>query len=172
MSEVVGTTAALHVSRAPVKFIHSIDSKKGVHHVDLDSAPGIAEFIAPHALVEIDGPIVAHLLAPASADIVISAAASIVPTNVRSWPTTITQVRADVSASNFAVSALTPVPTATLTLHPAINQVIKPRPVTGRHPAILFGWLVQTTATSFVVDIEVTVNLKFSGADWVQPSSW
>lgn len=172
MSEVIGTTAALHVPTFPVRIVHTITSKTGVYHVALDEAPGFKSHIAPHALIKIAGPVTARLLAPASADIVISAAASIVPTNPLKWPTDLTGVRAEVSSQPFAVSALTPVPTAVLGFHPAINTTLKPKPVTGRHPALLVGWRIDTTQTSFSVDLAVSFEVEFSGADWVEPSSW
>nr|QQG34635.1 HP4 [Agave tequilana deltaflexivirus 1] len=171
-SDIVGTTQALHLSEGVVKIIHSISSKSGVYNIALDAAGPVAHFLKPRAFCEVTGPIIAQLLAPADAGIVISAAATIIPTNPTKLPTDLTGVRADVSTQNFAVSALTPVPTATLSFHPAINTVLKPRPLSGRHPQLLIGWHIETKQTSFKVDLDVTIRIKFSGADWEEPSTW
>jgi len=167
-----GETAWLHTSKADIKIVHSVTSKSGVYHFDLDQRAEVLAYTSSRGLTRVCGPITSSIVGPASADLVISASASIVPTDVSHWPTNLSEVRADSFAKNFSVSALTPVPTVVLDFHPAINHQLKPRPFLGRHPAFLAGWSIQTTSSTVAVDIEVVVPLEFSGIDWIQPASW
>lgn len=167
-----GATEWLHTSRADVRVLYTITTKKGVKAFALDSRKEVLAYIASRGLARICGPVQARFLAGATADVLISAAATIVPTDVTSWPTEVSQVRADSYAGDFAVSALTPIPSVVLQLHPAINSQLKPRPFLGRHPAFLLGWDIQTSATTIAVDVAVIIPLEFSGVDWIQPVSW
>jgi len=169
---VVGTTAALHLNRHTVKVVVVVNKKSGVLHFAIDSRPEIHVYTASRGSARICGPIVGSFIGPASADVVISATATIVPTDVTSWPTTLDQISEDSSAVNFSISALSPVPTAVIALSEVINSQLKPRPFTGRHPDILFGWDVETTNSAFKGRFEFQIPLEFGGVDWVKPSSW
>lgn len=172
IAAVVGTTAALHLSKHTVKIVVVVNEKAGVQHFAIDSRPEVRTYIASRGSARICGPIIGSFVGPASADVVISATATIVPTDVSSWPTTLEQISEDASAVNFSISALSPVPTATIVLSEVINSQIKPRPQAGRHPDILFGWDVETAKSKFKGRFEFKVPLEFSGVDWVKPASW
>jgi len=172
VAAIVGTTAALHSNRHTVKIVVIVNKKSGVSHFALDSRAEVHTYTSSRGSARICGPIVGSFIGPASADVVISATATIVPTDVSSWPKTLDQISEDSSAVNFSISALSPVPTATITLSEVINSQLKPRPQAGRHPEILFGWDVETTNTSFKGRFEFKVPLEFGGVDWVKPSSW
>jgi hypothetical protein len=169
---IVGTTAALHLSRHVVKIVFPVKTKSGVEHFDLASRAEVTTYISSRGSARICGPISASFIGPATADIVVSATATIVPTNPGGWPKTLEQVALDSSAVNFSISALSPVPVAALTLSEVINTQIKPAPLSGRHPALLFGWDVETTSASFKGRFEFRVPLEFDGVDWVKPSAW
>jgi len=171
-SAIVGTTAALHLNTVHVKIVHVVNNKQGVVHFALDSRPEILAYSASRSSVKVVGPITASFVGPASADAVLGATATIVPTDVNSWPTTVHQVAADSSSVNFAVSALSPVPIAVLRLSTTINSQLKPRPLFGRHPEVLVAWDVETTATTFRARFEFVVPIELDGVDWVAPSSW
>lgn len=169
---IVGTTAALHLSRHVVKIVVKVTALSGVQHFALDSRPEIKAYIDNRGSARISGPVVGSFVAPASADIVVSATATIVPTDVSSWPTTLEQVAEDSAAVNFAVSALSPVPTAVINLAEVINSQIKPRPQAGRHPDLLFAWHATTTDPTINARFEFKVPIEFSGVDWLKPVSW
>jgi hypothetical protein len=169
---VIGTTAALHLSSHSVKIVVVVTAKSGVGHFELDSRPEILAYSKTRGSCRISGPIVGSFIGPASADVVIGATATIVPTDVTSWPNTVDKISEDSSSVNFSISALTPIPTAVLTLSEVINSQLKPRPQAGRHPALLYGWSVETQSPTFRGRFEFRVPLEFSGIDWVQPASW
>lgn len=169
---IIGTTAALHINRHVVKIVCPVVAKSGVGHFALDSRREVQSYIATRGSASIVGPIIGSFIGPASADAVVSATATIVPTDCPSWPVTLEQVSQDSSAVNFSISALSPVPTATIRLAEVINTHIKPRPQTGRHPEIVFAWDVETTATEFRGRFEFTIPLTFDGVDWVKPHTW
>jgi hypothetical protein len=173
-SAVIGTTAAFHLSAVRVKIVYPLATKTGSYHVALDAHPAVVNYLSRHSLVQISGNIVASIVGPASADIVVAACASIVPTRVTSWPDTVVKVAEDANSQNFATSALSTIPTATLIFHPDINTTIKPRPQSGDHPALVVSWSVQTSAPVPPVGtrLEVVVPIQFSGTSWVQPASW
>lgn len=172
VAAIVGTTASLHLNRHTVKIVVVVNKKKGVEHFAVDSRAEVRTYIESRGSARICGPILGSFIGPASADVVISATATIVPTDVTSWPDTLEQISEDSSAVNFSISALSPVPTATIVLSEVINSQIKPRPQSGRHPDILFGWDVETAKASFKGRFEFKVPLEFDGVDWVKPASW
>jgi hypothetical protein len=169
---IIGTTAALHLSKHVVKIVFPVTRKSGVEHFDLSARTEVTTYIASRGSARICGPISASFVGPATADIVVSATATIVPTDPGGWPSNLEQVAHDSSAVNFSISALSPVPVATLQLSEVINTQIKPKPLSGRHPAILFGWDVESSNTSFKGRFEFRVPLEFDGVDWVKPSDW
>jgi hypothetical protein len=172
VAAIVGTTAALHLSRHRVKVVFPVSGRSGVAHFELDSRSEVRAYLDSRGSVHICGPIVGSFVGPASADVVIGASATVVPANPGAWPATLEQLAEDANAVNFSISALSPVPVATIPLSEVINHQLKPRPFSGRHPALLFGWEVETSSPTFKGRFEFQIPLEFSGVDWIKPPSW
>lgn len=169
---VIGTTSALHLTQHSVKIVVVVKEKTGVQYFALDSRPELKAYISTRAFARIVGPIRGSFIGPASADAVVSATTTIVPTDVEHWPKTLEEVAQDSAAINFSISALVPVPSAVVPLSEVINTQIKPRPLSGRHPALLFAWDVETTHSTFRGRFEFHILLELDGVDWVAPASW
>lgn len=172
IQHVVGTTAALHLASVTVKWVYNFSTKSGVHHIKLVDIPEVFDLIESRGLARISGPVSVSFVGPVSADAIIGSTVAVVPDNVQHWPTAVSQIANVPTAVNFSASSLNPLPTGSLPFASFINKDLKPRPLAGRHPALLFGWSVESTRASVPCRFEFTIPIEFDGIDWVLPRSW
>lgn len=170
-AQVIGTTAPLHAGTKDIRVIHKVTTKKGVHHFSLADAEALKVYSESRASVVIVGPIRLSYVGPSSADIVISASATIVPSRSTHWPSDLTQLAEDAGTVNFAISALSPAPLTSVPIPDYINRTLLPVPFLDEHPEIVLGWEIETDKTVFG-RFEITIPIAFDGLRWVKPASW
>jgi len=173
-SDIVGTLAALNRTSVHIKVVHTVKTLSGVALVNPTECANIKDLAASRGEVKLVGPVSASFICPASADFVAAASVAVVPADAGRWPADLSQVAEAPGAANFSVSALSGASSLVLAFDEGINRVLKPRPVAGRQPAFLVGWLFDTSkaAGSFTARFEFSFQLELTGVDWIRPSSW
>jgi len=169
MSEVLGDTSWLHSTSADVKIAVSATGLKGHGKFRLSECPEVLKYTASRALARISGPIIVDVRGSATASTSTQACVVIAPSDLPSYPTDVESV-AKAPLSQDSVSSLyLSHKSSSLGFHPAINTVLKPAPLTGRHPAIVYAYRIEGGNANSSVRIEVSFRLELNGVDYVSP---
>lgn len=169
MSEVLGDTAWLHSTSADIKIVVSVSGTARSGQFRLSDRPEVKKYTDSRALARISGPIVVDVRGPASASTSTTSCVVIAPHDLTSWPDTVNDV-AKAPLSQDGVSSLYLAhKSASLGFHDAINTTLKPPPLTGRHPAVVWAYKVEGGAATDVIRIEVSFKLDLAGVDYVSP---
>jgi hypothetical protein len=168
---VLGSTEGLHGTTTRVKVVVPFKQATGVSGFDLASHPNVARYATTRASVKLVSPISWSLVGPGSADVLYVVSATVVPSGLTQGPSEVDQLADDPCSQNISVTALNPCPVSVLELPEGINNQLKPQPLVGHNPHVLYGWRVTTTGKAFG-RIEFSFTIALDGIDWVAPSSW
>lgn len=169
MSEIIGETSWLHATSADVKVTVSATGPSGCQNFRLSNCPEVLKYTESRALARIVGPITFTVFGPASASKATTAHAVVVPYDLSTWPADNAGLAKAPLSEHLVNSLYVQNRSTALGFHDAINRVLKPEPLSGRHPGIAWSYSIENGAQQDPVRIELSFRLELAGVDYVSP---
>jgi len=169
MSEAVGENTALHTTRTSFKIQLVCQGANNSGHFRVSTRKELQRYIGSRSMAKIVGPLTVSIKGPAAPDRATTGTVTITPHDLPAWPRSIHEVRQSPESVDVTSSLYLEQQAKSVVFHPAINTQIKPDPVVGRHPAIVYAYAVTGGAKEDIVTIEVDGVLELSGIDYVSP---
>jgi len=169
MTEAIGDSAWLHSTRAAFKVTVQRTGVSHTGHFSLASCPEIEVYTKSRALARLAGPLKVSVKGPASPSKATEATVVVAPTDNSAWPTGRLETAQAPHSVDLSSSLYLNQQFLDLHFHESINYQLKPLPLVGRQPEIVWSYDVTGGATTDSVSIEISGVLELSGVDYVSP---
>jgi len=167
MAEAIGQDVSLHISKTNIKIVVEHTGVSGSGHFQLSSRPEVLRFSASRSLVSIDGPVVVSIRGPNLPSKATTGVAAVVPADLTNWPADVIDCQRAPESVSTVTSLYLVQQALTLPVHPAINLQLKPEPLVGRVPAVVYAYTIAGGAAADKAVIEVSFTISLSGLDYV-----
>jgi hypothetical protein len=167
-SQVIGDQSILTRTIVPFNAVHTVVGSRVSGHFSLSSATGFKQIIRSRAhVVVISSSLTCQVVGPATADKTINAFIGVVPSTLANFPTTSTAVLS-IGGSAFATHALiVGAKPVSLVFAPEVAHQIKPQPLIGEAPEIVYFVDVIGGASTDSSIVRVSGSVEVEGVGFV-----
>lgn len=171
MSELLGDTSDLHTNRIPFSAVITTTGAASSGHVLLSALSGFSHLLPSRAAVKIvSDSLLCRVVGPASATKAVSCHVAVLPGNCSEWPSTPAEILT-IGGSAFVQHSLFVAPSsAPLRFAPEVAHQLKPPPVYGQPPCVVYHSTITGGAATDTAYICVSGVIEVDGIGFVK--SW
>lgn len=170
MSDVLGDTSHLHQHRIAFNAVHTLVGPSGHGAFSLVDAPGLRHLLSSRASVKIvSSGLTCQVIGPPAADKAVSVHVAIVPSTAPSHPKSEAQILT-IGGSTFTQHSLyVGAVSSPLAFSPEVAHQIKPRPLVGESPLVVFVFTITGGTKDDKANLRVSGEIEVDGIGYVQP---
>jgi hypothetical protein len=170
MSEVIGDTRELHQNTINFNAVHTVSGASGFGHFRLETCSGLQHLLNARASVRIvSSSLTCQVIGPVSAAKAVSAHIAVIPSNATAWPTTAAQILTIGGSAFVQHSLYVGAPTAPLQFSQEAAHQLKPSPVLGSAPEIVFQYTITGGTDADSAYLRISGVLAVDGIGFVTP---
>lgn len=167
---VIGDVSQLHQNRIAFNAVRSITGSSVHGHFALSSAAGFAHLASARASVRIvSDTLRCQIIGPAAADKAVSAYVAVIPSTAPAFPTTAQHILTIGGSAFVQHSLYVGAKTEPLSFSQEVAHTIKPTPLVGSPPEVVFFVEVTGGANTDVSTLRISGHLEVDGIGYVQP---
>lgn len=175
MSELLGDTSELHSSVVPFHAVSTARGASGSGSFKLMSALGVRHLVSARASVKINSDnLTCQVIGPAAADKAVEAFLAVIPASAASddleLPTTKAHIMTIGGSAYLQHSLYVPSSIAPLSFAPEVAHQIKPQPLFGEPPLIVYSYTVTGGNKDTEIIFRVSGSLTVDGVGFAR--SW
>lgn len=171
MSELLGDTRDLHTSRVAFRAVITVTGSSASGHVPLTSLPGFRHLLSARASARIvSETLTCQVIGPASATKAVSCHVAVLPATCQVWPSSPPEILT-IGGCAFVQHSLFVAPSvAPLAFAPEVAHQLKPTPVFGQPPEVVYHCTITGGAATDSAYICIIGDIEVDGIGFVQ--SW
>nr|QKN22696.1 hypothetical protein [Erysiphe necator associated deltaflexivirus 4] len=171
MSEVIGDTRHLHSNRITFSAVQVVTGSKVSGHFELTTALGFKHLVTARASIRIvSESLQCMIIAPAGADKAVVAHIAVVPTGLPSYPSEAAHVMTIGGSAFCQHSVYSPASPVPLRFSQEVAHQIKPKPLVGLPPEIVYHIQVLGGDKSSETYVKISGEIEVDGIGFAQ--SW
>lgn len=173
MGDLIGDSAFLHQNRVPFHAVYSARGASGSGSFLLTTAAGVKHLLSARASVKVvSDKLTCQVIGPAAADKAVEAFVAVVPATAADGelPTTIEEIMTIGGSSYLQHSLYVPSTIVPLSFAQEVAHQIKPSPLIGEPPLVVFAYNVTGGVPGSIVRFRISGVLEVDGIGFAK--SW
>lgn len=168
-SEIIGDVTHLHRNRVPFSAVHTATGSCGDGDFLISEARGFRQLVVSRAYVRIDpASLQCQVIGPASATIAVTAHIAVIPSAHRDLPDSAPDLLTIAGGAFVQHSLFTGSEVRPLGFAVEVSHVLKPKPVIGTEPRVVFHYTASGASATSQVHIKISGFLEVDGIGFVQ----
>lgn len=169
MSEIVGDTSHLHTKTVPFNAVHKVTGSSGTGSFDLATCTGFKQLCSARATVKVLGDALScEIIGPASPDKATEAYIGVIPDTAEAFPTEPEHILTIGGSAYVQQSLYIGVRGSSLRFSAEANHQIKPKPMVGSLPKVIYHFKVEGGNNQTVAFIRISGVVEVDGIGFTQ----